>query len=72
MQVFRNENSFITQSFIVMYILSGNYSIVRIGVSPLPPPQKHHPLILAKPPRHPLKSANCAIPPFLGNPLPLY
>ena len=35
------------------------------------PPQKHHPLFLAKPPL-PLKSANCpSPPPLLGN-TPLY
>ena len=41
-----------------------NKCIVCIGVSP--PPQKHPPLFLAKPP---LKSANCPSPPFRQSPL---
>ena len=61
MQVFRNENLFITQSFIVMYILSGNYSIVCIGVSSLP--LKNITLSFLPSPPCPLQSANCLSPP---------
>ena len=39
---------------------------VHLGINP--PPQKHHPIFLAKPPP-PLKSANCPSPPFRQSPL---
>ena len=49
-----------TQSFIIMYILSGNYNIVCIGYHLSP--SKHHPLFFAKTPP----------PPFLGPPFALF
>ena len=57
-----------TQSFIVMYILSGNYSIARIGVSHLPLTFLPSPT----PHRTPLNLQTGHAPPFLGSPLPLY
>ena len=43
--------------------LKANLQIVHWGINP--PPQKHHPPFLAKPPLNP----QTAKPPFLGNPL---
>ena len=68
------DNSFIESQFnyailILMFRRKTCYSKIEkmhpiecIGVST--PPQKHHPLFLAK---SPLKSANCPSPSFLGN-----
>ena len=61
-----------TQSFIIMYILPGNYSIVCIGFHPYP--SKTSPSLSCQVPPPPttlnLQTVQ-APPPFLGNPLPL-
>ena len=59
-----------TQSFIIMYILSGNYNIVCIGYHPSP--SKTSPSLFCQASHTAALNLHTAQAPFLGNPLALY
>ena len=59
-----------TQSFIIMYILSGNYNIVCIGYHPAP--SKTSPSLFCQASHTAALNLHTAQAPVLGNPLALY